>query len=146
MFLISNKFVQEEVWADWLLPVADLVHPDIGCYPDVKKCYTEHVLTTPARSVYDEQGLYNFYVHSKPDTPPFKEGSVFAGRTIETLVKVGEPCPLCLSIEPLPACLSLGTQQSMPAMQAGAEEEVAAEAWEHPWAFASHIAELQGAH
>ncbi|CAK0786767.1 hypothetical protein CVIRNUC_009981 [Coccomyxa viridis] len=87
MFLISNKFVQEEVWADWLLPVADLVHPDIGCYPDVKKCYTEHVLTTPARSVYDEQGLYNFYVHSKPDTPPFKEGSVFAGRTIETLVK-----------------------------------------------------------
>ena len=88
MFLISNKFVQEEVWRDWLLPVAKLVHPDIGCYPDVKKCYAEHVLTTPARSVYDEQGLFNFYVHPKPDTPGFKDGSVFAGRTIETLVKV----------------------------------------------------------
>ena len=88
MFLIMDKIYPEDIWRDWLVPTSLVVHPDIECDAQVKKCYTEHVLTTPARSVYDEQGYFTIYVHSKPDAPEFKEGSIFYQREVKDRVEV----------------------------------------------------------
>ena len=88
MFLIRDTIYPETIWTDWLLPASRMVHPDIECDAQVKKCYAEHVLTQPARSVYDEQGFFTFYVHSKPDVPAFKEGSIFYQREVKDRVQV----------------------------------------------------------
>ena len=88
MFLITDTIYPETIWTDWLLPASRMVHPDIECDAQVKKCYAEHVLTQPARSVYDEQGFFTFYVHSKPDAPAFKEGSIFYQREVKDRVQV----------------------------------------------------------
>ena len=88
MFLIKDKIYPEDIWRDWLLPTSLMVHPDIECDAPVKKCYTERVLMKPARSVYDEQGFFTFYVHSKPDAPAFKEGSIFYQREVKDRVQV----------------------------------------------------------
>ena len=88
MFLIIDTIYPENIWTDWLLPTSMMVHPDIECDAQIKKCYAEHVLMKPARSVYDEQGFFTFYVHSKPDAPPFKEGSIFYQREVKDRVQV----------------------------------------------------------
>ena len=89
LWLIKHKVHQEEVWTNWLRRLSGSVHQDIQCNEVISQCYQDHVLTTPAKSVYDEQGWFTFYVHSKPDAPDFPEGSIFAGRTIHDRIEVG---------------------------------------------------------
>ena len=89
LWLIKYEVHQEEVWTNWLRRLSGTVHMDIQCNEVIRKCYQDHVLTTPAKSVYDEQGWFTFYVHSKPDAPDFPEGSIFAGRTIHDRIEVG---------------------------------------------------------
>ena len=89
LWLIMNEVHQEKVWTNWLRRLSGTVHEDIQCNEVIRKCYQDHVLKTPAKSVYDEQGWFTFYVHSKPDAPDFPEGSIFAGRTIHHRIEVG---------------------------------------------------------
>ena len=89
LWLIKHKVHQEEVWTEWLRRLSGTVHEDIQCDEVIRKCYQDHVLITPAKSVYDDQGWFTFYVHSKPDAPEFPEGSIFAGRTIHDRIEVG---------------------------------------------------------
>ena len=89
LWLIMYEVHQEEVWTNWLRRLSGTVHEDIQCNEVIRKCYQDHVLTTPAKSVYDEQGWFTFYVHSKPDAPDFPEGSIFAGRTVRDRIEVG---------------------------------------------------------
>ena len=88
LWLIMYEVHQEEVWTNWLRRLSGTAHEDIQCDEVIRKCYQDHVLTTPAKSVYDEQGWFTFYVHSKPDAPDFPEGSIFAGRTIRNRIEV----------------------------------------------------------
>ena len=89
LWLIMYEVHQEEVWTNWLRRLSGTVHEDIQCNEVIRKCYQDHVLTTPAKSVYDEQGWFTIYVHSKPDAPDFPEGSIFAGHTIRDRIEVG---------------------------------------------------------
>ena len=89
LWLIKHKVHQEEVWTEWLRRLSGTVHQDIQCNEVISQCYQDHVLKSPSKSVYDDQGWFTFYVHSKPDAPEFPEGSIFAGRTIHDRIEVG---------------------------------------------------------
>ncbi len=88
MFLVRDKVHPEDVWRDWLLPISKVVHPDIECDAQVKHCYKETLMLQPARSVYDEQGFFTFYVHAKPGAPAAPRGSVFYEREVKDPVEV----------------------------------------------------------
>ncbi len=94
MFLIRDKVHPENVWRDWLLPISKVVHPDIECDAQVKKCYKETVMLQPARSVYDEQGFFSLYVHAKPGVPAFKRGSIFYEREVRDRIEVRHRTPI----------------------------------------------------
>ncbi len=64
LFLIKDEIHQEGVWADWLKIVAGTIHEDVQCNDEIRKCYKEHVLAAPPRSVYDEQAIARIPCHS----------------------------------------------------------------------------------
>ena len=66
LFLIKEEIHQEDVWADWLKIVAGTTHEDVQCKDEIRKCYKDHVLGTPPRSVYDEQATSRIPRHSLP--------------------------------------------------------------------------------
>ena len=94
MFLIRQTVHVEDVWRDWLLPTNKVVHPDIECDAEVKKCYKETVVLESARSIYDEQGFFTFYVHAKPGVPAFSKGSVFYEREVKDRIEVRHNTPV----------------------------------------------------
>ena len=65
LWLIKEEIHQESVWTDWLRLIAGTVQKDIQCDDELRQCYKDHVLTTPPRSVYDEQAS----VHADADAP-----------------------------------------------------------------------------
>eukprot|EP00884_Botryococcus_braunii_P004456 jgi/Botrbrau1/14010/Bobra.0296s0004.1 len=87
LFLAYQTVHHEQLWSDWLSDAADLAPTRVACNETLNQCFQDHVLQKPARSGYDEQGLFSVYIHTKPDAHGFYPGSVFHGRVLPKRIK-----------------------------------------------------------
>ena len=89
MFLVRGNIYHEDVWTAWIGDLVNLVPPSLFCDEALAQCYREMPeRQTAAKSVYDLQVYFSIAVHTKPDFPGYKGGSIFDGRIVHGRVEV----------------------------------------------------------
>jgi hypothetical protein len=90
LFLVRGPQPHEALWSQWLSNLAYITSHHVQCNRTVWDCYNEALVPKErALSVYDQQQYFTIYVHTKPSFAGYPPGSIFHGRVIENLHKVG---------------------------------------------------------